>query len=112
MTAKNLDKHHRWRNKTVSFRVSEEESNQIDIMVKLSGLSKQDYITKRLMCKEIVVHGNSKVFRNLQYQLTETLHQLQRIESGKNINDELLDIIQIMIKIIDRLTEDTVDGSR
>ena len=48
MSAKNLDNHNRWRNRTVAFRVSEEENAQIDLAVKLTGLTKQDYITLRL----------------------------------------------------------------
>ena len=43
MSAKNLDKHNRWRNKTVAFRVSPEEDAQIETAVKLTGLTKQDY---------------------------------------------------------------------
>ena len=49
MSAKNLDTHNRWRNKTVAFRVSPEENEQIDAAVRLSGLTKQDYITRRLL---------------------------------------------------------------
>ena len=39
MSMKNLDHHNRWRNKTVAFRVSPEEDEQLEIFVKLSGLS-------------------------------------------------------------------------
>ena len=49
MSAKNLDKHNRWRNKTVAFRVSPEEDAQIETAVKLTGLTKQDYIIRRLL---------------------------------------------------------------
>ena len=55
MSAKNLDNCNRWRNKTVAFRVSPEESEQIDKAVRLSGLTKQDYITRRLLCQDVVV---------------------------------------------------------
>lgn len=48
MSAKNLDNHNRWRNKTVAFRVFPEEE-QIETTVRLSGLTKQDYIIRRLM---------------------------------------------------------------
>lgn len=41
MSAKNLDKHNRWRNKTVAFRVSPEEDAQIETAVKLTGLTKR-----------------------------------------------------------------------
>lgn len=57
MSAKNLDKHNRWRNKTVAFRVSPEEDTQIETAVKLTGLTKQDYIIRRLLCRDVVVQG-------------------------------------------------------
>ena len=63
MSAKNLDTHNRWRNKTVAFRVSPEENEQIDAAVRLSGLTKQDYITKRLLCRDVVVQGNPRVYK-------------------------------------------------
>ena len=40
---KNLDKQGRWRNKTVSFRMSKKEVMLLDNLVLLSGLTKQDY---------------------------------------------------------------------
>ena len=39
-----LDAKGRWRNRTVGFRVSEEEAQMIDRMVALSGLTKQEKI--------------------------------------------------------------------
>ncbi len=62
MSLKNRDNHNRWRNKTVAFRVSPEEDQQIETFVKLSGMTKQDYITRRLTCKDVVVQGNLKRF--------------------------------------------------
>jgi hypothetical protein len=49
MSAKNIDSQGRWRNKTVAFRVSPEEEEQLERFVRLSGLTKQDYITRRLL---------------------------------------------------------------
>ena len=63
MSHKNRDEHNRWRNKTVAFRVSPEEDEQLEIFVKLSGLTKQDYITRRLLEKEVVVQGNPRVYK-------------------------------------------------
>ena len=54
MSSKNRDEHNRWRNKTVAFRVSPEEDVQIERYVQLSGLTKQDYITRRLTHKDVV----------------------------------------------------------
>lgn len=50
MSLKNMDNKNRWRSKTVGFRVSPEEDAQIETAVRLSGLTKQDYITRRLLC--------------------------------------------------------------
>ena len=74
---KNLDSKGRWRNKIVAFRVSPEEAEQIDACVRLSGLSKQDYITKRLTCREIVVQGNPRVYKALRNQMAEIYEELK-----------------------------------
>lgn len=60
MSLKNMDNKNRWRSKTVSFRVSPEEDAQIETAVRLSGLTKQDYITRRLLCRDVVVQGNPR----------------------------------------------------
>ena len=50
MSLKNRDNKNRWRNKTVAFRVSPEEDEQIEAAVRLSGLTKQDYISQDASC--------------------------------------------------------------
>ena len=107
MSAKNLDNHNRWRNRTVAFRVSEEENTQIDTAVKLTGLTKQDYITRRLLCKDVVVQGNPRVFKALRNQMTDILDELRRIEAGAGVDDELLDIIEMVAIIMNGMKEDT-----
>ena len=83
MSAKNLDKHNRWRNKTVAFRVSPEEDAQIETAVKLTGLTKQDYIIRRLLCRDVVVQGNPRVYKALRDQLAlqKTVTFLGRMEN-------------------------------
>ena len=100
MSLKNRDNHNRWRNKTVAFRVSPEEDTQIEIFVKLSGLTKQDYITRRLICKDVVVQGNPRVYKALKQELAAVLAELQRIEAGNGVNDELLDVIELISVIL------------
>lgn len=107
MSLKNRDEHNRWRNKTVAFRVSPEEDKQIETYVQLSGLTKQDYITRRLTHKDIVVQGNPRVFKALRNQLAEVLAELQRIEAGGEINDELLDAIEMIADILGGLKEES-----
>ena len=100
MSSKNRDEHNRWRNKTVAFRVSPEEDAQIERYVQLSGLTKQDYITRRLTHKDVVVQGNPRVFKALRNQLAEVLLELQHIETGDIANDELLDLIEMIADIL------------
>lgn len=111
MSAKNMDNHNRWRNKTVAFRVSPEEDEQIEIAVKLTGLTKQDYITRRLLCRDVVVQGNPRVYKALRDQLAAVLDQLQRIKSGESVNDELLDTINLIATIMDGMKEETAYGN-
>ena len=107
MSSKNRDEHNRWRNKTVAFRVSLVEDAQIERYVKLSGLTKQDYITRRLTHKDVVVQGNPRVFKALRNQLAEVLLELQRIESGGAVNDELLDLIEMIADILGGMKEES-----
>ena len=107
MSLKNRDEHNRWRNKTVAFRVSPEEDKQIETYVRLSGLTKQDYITRRLTHKDIVVQGNPRAFKALRNQLAEVLAELQRIEAGGEVNDELLDLIEMIADIFGGLKEES-----
>ena len=107
MSLKNRDEHNRWRNKTVASRVSPEEDKQIETYVRLSGLTKQDYITRRLTHRDIVVQGNPRVFKALRIQLADVLTELQRIEAGGEVNDELLDLIEMIADILGGLKEES-----
>ena len=93
MSAKNLDSKGRFRAKTIGFRVSPEEDQLINSAVALSGMTKQDYIVKRLLCRDVVVQGNPRVYKALKNQLADVLAELKRIENGANIDTELLEKI-------------------
>lgn len=110
MSLKNRDDHNRWRNKTVAFRVSPEEDKQIETYVRLSGLTKQDYITRRLTHRDIVVQGNPRVFKALRNQLADVLPELQRIEADGEVNDELLDVIEMIADILGGLKGEDNNG--
>lgn len=101
-----LDNRGRWRNKTVAFRVSEEEAKQIDECVRLSGLTKQDYIVRRLMCRDIVVQGNPRVYKALKNQMAELYEELKRIEQFSDENEELLYTLQLVAETLNGMKED------
>ena len=107
MSAKNRDEHNRWRNKIVSFRVSPEENEQINIAVSLSGYNKQDYIISRLINREIVVQGNPRVYKALRNQLVSVLDELKRIDAGTHIYDELLDNIKLITVTLNGMKEES-----
>ena len=100
---KNLDYKGRWRNKTVAFRVSEEEAKLIDKCVALSGLTKQDYIIRRLQCRDVVVQGNPRVYKALRNQMADIYEELKRLERCSEANDELLYTIQMIAEIMNGL---------
>ena len=107
MSAKNMDKHNRWRNRTVAFRVSEEENAQINTFVKLAGTTKQNYVTQRLLCHDIIVQGNPRVYKALKEQLAAVLVELRRIDSGTEVSDDLLDTIRMIARIMDGMKEES-----
>jgi electron transfer flavoprotein alpha/beta subunit len=107
MSLKNLDKKNRWRNKTVAFRVSPEEDIQIETAVRLSGLTKQDYIIRRLQDRSVVVQGNPRVYKALRNELAAALEQLRRIEAGAGVDEDLLDTIHMIAAIMDGMKEET-----
>lgn len=96
MTAKSMDKNNRWRNKTVGFRVSPEEDALLETAVSLSGLSKQDYIMRKLADREVVVMGNPRVYKALRNELEKVLMELQRISNVGELKPELLEEIQLI----------------
>lgn len=100
---KNLDNKGRWRSGAVSFRVSEEEAKLINDYVALSGLTKQEYIVRRLQCQDVVVQGNPRVYKALRNQMADIYEELERLEQGSEVNDELLYTIQLIAEIMNGL---------
>ena len=105
MAGKRRDERNRWRNKTVAFRVSPEEDALLESFVRLSGLTKQDYIARRLHAREVVVQGNPRVYKALREQLERVLEELRRIESGAGVDADLLAVIRMIAQILDGMRD-------
>ena len=112
MSAKNRDNKNRWRNITVGFRVSPEENVLINKAVALSGLPKQEYCYRRCLNQDVVVQGNPRVFKALHKELAAVLTELQRIEAGEKINDELLNVIELITVILGGLKGEDGNGEK
>ena len=108
MAGKRRDERNRWRNKTVAFRVSPEEDALLESFVQLSGLTKQDYIARRLLAREVVVQGNPRVYKALREQLQRVLEELRRIESGAGVDADLLAVIRMIAQILDGMRDSAV----
>ena len=106
MSHKVYDGRGRWRSKIVSFRISPEEDDQLEIAVALSGLTKQDYIIRRLLVRDVVVVGNPRVHKALRNQMSAILVELQRIASGGSVEDDLLDTIKLITVSMDGMKEE------
>ncbi len=105
MAGKRRDERNRWRNKTVAFRVSPEEDALLESFVQLSGLTKQDYIARRLLAREVVVQGNPRVYKALREQLGRVLEELRRIEAGAGVDADLLSVIRMIAQILDGMRD-------
>ena len=73
---------------------------------RLTGLTKQDYIIRRLLNRDVVVQGNPRVYKALRDQLATVLNELRRIEAGANVSDELLDTINMIAAIMNGMKEE------
>ena len=102
-----LDYKGRWRNKTVAFRVSEEEAKLLNELVALSGLTKQEYIMRRLLDREVVVQGNPRVYKALKNQMARIYEELKHLEKCSEENDELLYTLQVIAITLNGMKEET-----
>lgn len=107
---KRLDAKGRWRNRTVAFRASDEEWDLITNLVKISGLTKREYIMRKLSDREIIVQGNPRVYKALKDQMKEILEELQRLKTIGSENEELLITIQQVAKTLNGMKGDDLNG--
>ena len=106
MSLKSLDNKGRWRSLAVAFRMSPEENADLDVRVKLSGLTKQEYALRRLSERDIVVQGSPRVYKALRNQMTEILEELKRLESAGDTDDDFLDVIRLVAETVDKMKAD------
>ena len=91
----------------MAFRVSPEEDEVLETAVKLSGLTKQDYIIRRLQKRDIVVQGNPKVYKALKDEMKKILTELQRIQDASEVNADLMEVIGLVAETMRGMKEDS-----
>lgn len=100
MSHKNCDSQNRFRSKTIAFRMSPEESDLLNALVRISGYKKQDYLIDRVLQRDIVVRGSPRTYKALKDMLTEVLQELKRIEKSSEISGEISIIISQIANIL------------
>ena len=99
MSAKARDPRGRWRSVSVSFRLSPEEVALMDSMVQISGLTKQEYLARRVTQKDVVVQGNPRVYKALKNQLEQLCKELLRLSEFSEVSEDLLELIRVVVGI-------------
>lgn len=79
----------RVRSKTMAFRVTPEEYEEICELARLSGMNRQDYIVSRLKNKEIIVKPSPRVHKALKEDVANVYAQLLRIRQGGALSPSL-----------------------
>ncbi|EFS00567.1 mobilization protein [Listeria seeligeri] len=103
MSVKTLDRQGRWRNKIVALRMSPEENEHLDKLIKLSGLSKQDYLIHRILKKEITVHYSPRVFKAFRNQIND-FNELLR--DAQSVDKETAELIAYTIDLLQKFREE------
>ena len=92
MSAKNTDRQGRLRSKTVAFLMPPEEADLLQRMADASGMTKQDYLIKRALCREVTVIPNKRMQHYMEEGLLFAYKELRRIENGGDIPEEVADL--------------------
>jgi len=100
-----LDQQGRWRGLTVAFRMSPEENADLNIKVGLSGLTKQDYIIRRLQCRDVVVQGSPRIHKALRNQMTQILEELRRMDNAGEAGTEFLEVLRLVAITVNEMKE-------
>lgn len=102
MSEKRFDNYNRWRSKTVAFRMSPEEADELDVQVALSGLSKQDYLIQCCLKHEIKVVCGRKVAGQMRMYLEAILEELQFMGKDADIDKEVLIPLKHVLEILEK----------
>ena len=102
MSAKNKDDKNRWRNKTVAFRLSPEEYDELTDRIKLCGFrTKQDFLIESALHQRILAKGTPMMLVQFRRDLLHIEKELMRLEHAGEMDEELLTPIRTMLEILE-----------
>ena len=73
-------------------------------------MPKQEYCYRCCLNQHVVVQGNPRVYKALKIELAAVLAELQRIEAGNDVDEELLDMIELIAVILGGLKGEDGNG--
>ena len=86
--------HNRVRSKTIAFRITPELNEQINLIVAASGMTKQAYITSKLLDLEVTIVPSTYTYAALRDEMREVCRQLNRIRNGCEPSERLLGLCE------------------
>ncbi|MFQ9514356.1 MAG: plasmid mobilization protein [Eubacterium sp.] len=102
MSQKNRDDKNRWRSVTIAFRMSPEESEELNNRVKLCGFrTKQDYLIQSVLHQKVAAKGNPLMMVQFRKNLRQIERELERIGNISEMDEELLTPIRTMLEIME-----------
>ena len=103
MSKKARDGQGRWRSKTIAFRISPEENKLLEDLVRLSGLTKQDYIINRVLDRGVKVYPNPRVQKALRDTMKQLCEQLHNIKGPNELTQETIYVLEFLGTLYDGL---------
>ena len=102
MSKKNLDAEGRFRSKTVAFRLSPQEAEELDLMWRISGYRiKQDYIRDCLFRRKVEAKGNPHMLISMRRTLKEIKEEVESDRYEKEAENVLITRLDRMIEILE-----------
>lgn len=85
---------------TIAFGVTKEMNEQINLMVAMSGLTKQEYIVSKLCDMEITFVPSPRALKALRDEMREVCKQLNRLRKGDNPSEHLLETCDLLADVM------------
>ncbi|EAG1697304.1 mobilization protein [Listeria monocytogenes] len=103
MSVKTLDRQGRWTNRVVALRMSPEENDHLNKLVKLSGLTKQEYLIHRILKEDITVNYSPRVFKAFRNQINEFSELLKDTQP---VDKETAELMAYTVDLLQKFREE------
>lgn len=105
MSLPSEDREGRFRDKTTGFRVSGDEEREINSLVALSGMRKQDYLISRALCRDISVTPTIRVQKVMALELHAVARELARLSDASEVGIRLQETAETIVELLRKMSE-------